>query len=145
MRRIFSIGRRWNRRVRSSRGVDATEFAIVAPILLLLLFATIDFGIAMYSYEFVSYAAQMGARYACVRGATSPTPAGASDVSTYVKSLASGARDPASYTVTTTWNPDNKPGSTVTVQVSSTFTPLTSLIPRVSVQLSRTASMVISQ
>ncbi|HYA36042.1 MAG TPA: TadE/TadG family type IV pilus assembly protein [Candidatus Binataceae bacterium] len=125
--------------------MNATEFAIVAPILLTLLFGTIDFGIAMYTYEFVSYSAQMGARYACVRGATSPTPVAASDVSTYVKSLASGARDPASYTVTTTWNPDNHPGSTVTVQVSCTFTPLTSLVPKVSLQLSRTASMVISQ
>ncbi len=145
MRAIFSIVRRWKTRIRSSRGVNAVEFAIVAPILLTLIFGTIDFGIAMYTYEFVSYSAQMGARYACVRGSTSPTPVSADGVQTYVRSLAAPTKDPTSYTVTTTWSPDNKPGSTVTVQVSSTFTPLTSLIPQVSLQLSRTASMVISQ
>jgi hypothetical protein len=48
-------------------------------------------------------------------------------------------------TVTTTWSPNNKPGSVVTVQVSYNFPPLTSLVSSVTIPLSRTAAMVITQ
>jgi hypothetical protein len=47
--------------------------------------------------------------------------------------------------VTTTWSPDNKPGSVVTVSVSYNFPPLTSLVSSVTIPLSRTAAMVITQ
>jgi Flp pilus assembly protein TadG len=70
-----------------------------------MIFAIMEFSRAMYSYEFISYAAQEGARYAIVRGyetsesncpASSPTSftisfsciAQQADVQNYVKSLA---------------------------------------------------------
>ena len=48
-------------------------------------------------------------------------------------------------TVNTTWTPNNKPGSVVTVTVGYTFKPLTSLVSKVNINLSQTAAMVISQ
>lgn len=55
------------------RGSTLVEFAIVVTALLTLMFGTIDFGRALYSYHFVAYAAQEATRYASVRGSTYPT------------------------------------------------------------------------
>ena len=51
----------------------------------------------------------------------------------------------AGTSVTTTWAPNNKPGGVVTVVVSYNFPPLTSLVSSVTIPLTRTAAMVISQ
>lgn len=50
-----------------SRGQALTEFALVAPLLLLLTFAIIDLGRAVYAYSAISLAANEGARLA-IRG-----------------------------------------------------------------------------
>lgn len=44
------------------RGIAAAEFAIVLPVLLLLLFGTIEFGMIMYGREVVTNAAREAAR-----------------------------------------------------------------------------------
>ncbi len=51
-----------------SRGQSVVEFALVLPILLLLLAATVDFGRLFYAYVAVENAAKEGALY----GARSP-------------------------------------------------------------------------
>ena len=56
------------RRRDRSRGQSVVEFALVLPILLLLLAATIDFGRLFYAYVAVENAAKEGALY----GARSP-------------------------------------------------------------------------
>jgi hypothetical protein len=48
-------------------------------------------------------------------------------------------------TVTTTWSPDNNPGGVVTVVVTYNFPPLTSLVSSVTIPLTRTAAMVVTQ
>lgn len=48
---------------RSERGASAVEFAIVAPLLFLLLFGIIEFARAISVYTAVSTAAREGARY----------------------------------------------------------------------------------
>ena len=50
------------------RGVAAAEFALVLPVLLLLLFGTIEFGMMMYGREIVTNAAREGARAGIVQG-----------------------------------------------------------------------------
>jgi Flp pilus assembly protein TadG len=50
------------------RGVAAIELAIIAPILLVLLICTIDFGIGIYRNMQVQNAAQAGAEYAIAHG-----------------------------------------------------------------------------
>lgn len=49
-----------------SRGQGLTEFALVLPILLLVLFAAFDFMRAIYAYNTVADAARTGARVAIV-------------------------------------------------------------------------------
>ena len=59
--------------------------------------------------------------------------------------MVAGVLDTTLLTVSTTWLPNNKPGSVVTVTVDYTFKPLTGLVSKVNINLSQTAAMVISQ
>jgi Flp pilus assembly protein TadG len=139
--------RRWLRALsRSSRGGQAVaEFALVITPCLTLFFGVINFALALYCYDFVCYSAQQAVRYATVHGSTATTPVTASSIQTYVNSLVVGVLKTSSMTVTTTWSPNNNPGSVVTVVVSYSFPPLTSLVSSVTIPLTRTAAMVITQ
>ncbi|GAC1613888.1 MAG: hypothetical protein NVS9B1_22860 [Candidatus Dormibacteraceae bacterium] len=68
------LNRRW---FQSERSQSMTEFALVAPLLLLMLFGILDFGRVIYIYGTLTQAANEGVRVA-VR-ASSPLP-GDSDV-----------------------------------------------------------------
>lgn len=59
---------------RSSGGTSAAEFALVLPLLLLLLFGVIDAGRFMWEYNRAEKATQMGVRFAAV---TDPVPGSA--------------------------------------------------------------------
>jgi len=52
------------RGIRSERGGVAVEFAIIFPVLMLLVFGIIDFGHAWYMKHMMSDASREGARYA---------------------------------------------------------------------------------
>lgn len=54
------------RRIRDQQGQTMTEFAIVLPVLVLLVFAVIQFGIAFNNYLALTDAARAGARKAAV-------------------------------------------------------------------------------
>ena len=135
------------------------EFAMLAPLILLMIFAIIDFATAIYTYSEVSYAANAGARWASVRGSTyscstcTPTgPAAQSDISTYVQGMAAWLDPAGAPTVTVTWIPNscasgtnNCPGSNVQVQVQYNFPLSVPFFNPVTLQLSATSQMVISQ
>jgi Flp pilus assembly protein TadG len=124
-------------------GQASAEFAIVAFAFLALLFGIIECALATYSYNTIAYTAREATRWAAVRGATSTTPAQSSDVTNFVLSEANGL-NPHKLMVNTTWSPDNKPGSYVTVQVQYQFNfvaPFVSLKP---VTMTSTSQMVIS-
>jgi Flp pilus assembly protein TadG len=59
--------RRW-RRIRSERGAELIEFAIVTPLLLLILAGIFDFGMLFRSWEVVTNAAREGARVGSLPG-----------------------------------------------------------------------------
>src|SRR5262249_8865413 len=99
------------------RGSTLIESSIVAVVFLLLLVGIIEFGRLGLAYNEVSFAAQCAARYASVRGSSSGHPAAAKDVQTAALAY-TAALDNSQVTVTTTWSPDNNPGSTVSVKVS---------------------------
>jgi Flp pilus assembly protein TadG len=127
-----------------SRGQSATEFAMVVLGILIVIFAIMQGASAVYAYNFVTNAARDAARFAMVRGATSPQPATATDVKNFVFAEAQGINTQA-VTVTTTWSPNNNPGNTVKVQVAYSFAPIARIASTVTLSLSSTSQMVISQ
>jgi hypothetical protein len=74
--------------MRGQRSQALIEFALVSPVLLLLLFGIVDIGRAIFYYDTISHAAREGARVA-VR-ASSPMPTNA-DVLAVVASQVIGA------------------------------------------------------
>ena len=121
------------------------EFALVLTPCLTLFFGIINFALALYCYDFVCYSAQQAVRYAAVHGSTATTPATASSMTTYVNALVVGVLKTNALTTTTTWSPNNTPGGVVTVVITYNYPPLTSLVSSVTIPLTRTASMVITQ
>jgi Flp pilus assembly protein TadG len=114
--RVFSAS--WH----SRSGAAAVEFSLTFPILMLLLYGIIELSHYAYADIALADAAKSGARYAMVRGATSPQPAASSDIATYVKGQIV-LLDPASVTVQTVFLPDNNPGSAIAVKLSYPFVP----------------------
>ena len=111
-------------RGRSRRGATIVEFALSATLFLLLtMVAVMDLGRALWAYNLLAHSARAGARYAMVRGSKSPSAATAADVETYVRGQAF-MLDQSNLSVTTTWTPDQDPGSTVLVQLDYDFFPM---------------------
>jgi Flp pilus assembly protein TadG len=65
-----SLPRTLRRRARSERGAAAVEFAIVVPLLFLLIFGIIDFGFGFHAWDAAENAAREGARVAAVDPST---------------------------------------------------------------------------
>jgi len=143
------------------RGASLPEMAIAATAVLMLIFGIVDFGRAMYTYGFVSNLAREGARYAIVRGSTSCTNsnnelsdcnATAADIQSYVQSLSEGATIASSIDVATpTYScpngatATNAPGCTIAVQVTYPFKFVMGFMPKATLDISSTSTMVISQ
>jgi Flp pilus assembly protein TadG len=128
---------------RRQRAQTMVEFAMIALVTLTLIFGIIQASLALYAYSFVSYGARCGARYAMVHGSSSSSPATNSSVQSYVQGLAYPLNT-GSLTVTTTWSPNNSPGSTVTVQVSYVFSPLAPFVWSSNLTMSSKAQSLIT-
>jgi Flp pilus assembly protein TadG len=59
----------------NERGAVAAEFALLLPVLLMILFGIIEFGMMMYGREIVTNAAREGARAGIVQGPPKRTKA----------------------------------------------------------------------
>ena len=82
----------------NEHGAVAAEFAILLPVLLLIVFGTIEFGMMMYGREVVTNATREGARYGIVAGP--PTITGAQMITQAQTYLAGTGVAPASVTFT---------------------------------------------
>ena len=129
---------------RLSRGQSAVELALIASVFLLVLFGIIQLSRAVYSYNLVSYAARDATRYAIVHGSDSITPATSAAVKNFVLNESNGV-DASQFTVATTWTPNNSPSSTVKVVVTYNFALSIPFFGSVTLPLSSTSQMVISQ
>ena len=152
-----------NRRSRRRRlaGQALTEFALIAPFFLLLIFGIIEFGRYVYTVQVLNNAAREGARYAIVHGAESfcpsgPMPGGASNwcdpsgdkvtdaAREYTVGIVNSITFPAqtcpSSPANPCWSTSNQRGDTVTVVIQTTFTTLIPfpLLPGISVEGSST-------
>lgn len=132
------------RRRMRERGSVMIETALSLLVFLMILFGIMDYGRALFAYNFVSFAAGQGARYAMVRGSSSSTPATATTVQDYVRNQAV-ALDKNAITVATTWAPDNKPGSTVQVAVTYSFQPVVPFLPSSAMVFKNTTKMTITR
>lgn len=138
------------------RGQALVEFAMVAPIFFLVLFAIIEGGRFVFVYETLNNATREGARYAIVNGANSlgcptgpPAPGTTAcdptgeDVKQEVRAAAFGAIG-GTVTVSPTWAPDNGRGSTVTVTATHTYRPLIPLVPLPDITVTAESSLVVN-
>jgi TadE-like protein len=139
--------------MRTSRGQTLVEFALVAPIFLLILFSIIDFGRYVYYVQVLNNAAREGARYAIVHGSkglpsTGPStsdPSGAR-VKEVVRRHAIGViGSGATLQIDATW-PDgtNTRGDTVNVTVTYPFTSMIPIVPLPPIQITGESTLVIN-
>ncbi len=99
--------------IRSERGQTAVEFALVAPLLIVLLLGILQIGITFNHYLAVTDAARAGARKAIVARVAGATPA---DIEASVRAAAPDL-DQLKLKVTVA-DPTWKAGSDVTVKVT---------------------------
>lgn len=71
----------------NERGAAATEFALLLPVFLMILFGIIEFGMIMYGREVVTNAAREGARAGIVQG---PPKRTAGDITTIANTYLTG-------------------------------------------------------
>lgn len=159
---------------RAERGESLIEFAISAVITVSLLLGAMDLARGLYTYHFISYAAQQGARFAEVHGSgwtaacNSQTGTGypdqlgctasQSDIRAYVRSLTPPAVTKANVSVNVQWPGKDINGNTtvcattinyagceVRVIVSYQFTYVVPFLPSAAQTLSSTAQAIIQQ
>jgi Flp pilus assembly protein TadG len=107
------IKQRTTRRLSSERGQAMTEFAIVLPIFLILIFGIIQFGIVWKNYVTLTDATRAGARKATVSRHGDPVGAGCTQVRASAVDLKGDLR-----CTTTVTGPLDRPGGDVRVQAS---------------------------
>jgi Flp pilus assembly protein TadG len=99
--------------LRNEQGQTMTEFALVLPVLALILFAVIQFGIVFNNYVTLTDATRAGARKAAVsRQSSDPV---ANSVAAVRSSASDLKQSDLSVTVTSTWRP------TADVSVTATY------------------------
>jgi Flp pilus assembly protein TadG len=111
------MSRRTARTAPRDRGAAAVEFALLLPLLLLLLFGIIDFGRALNAQITLTQAAREGARLDAL---------GKSNVVSGTQAAAAGL-SPVSVTVTTTCPAGAGAGVNAVVKASFTYTLVTPL------------------
>jgi Flp pilus assembly protein TadG len=110
------------------RGTSTLEFAVICPLTLTLLCGLVIGGLGVFRYQQVASLAREGARYASVHGAkyqsaTGNAAATADDVyNNAIKPKIAGL-DTNQLTYAVSWDPDNRQGGMVTVQLTYNWIP----------------------
>ena len=110
----------------SRAGQAMLETGLCFLFFMTVFIAIMEFGMGIFTYNFVSYAAREGSRYASTRGSQCVSPcttATADTIQTMIRQQVV-ALDSSQVAVSTTWNSSNIPGNTVTVNVSYPIKPL---------------------
>jgi hypothetical protein len=149
-----------NRRVRQTTGQATAEFALVAPLFLLILLAIIEGGRFVFFYEMLNSATREGARFAIVHGynaadgcPSGPMPGGATscdptgeNVKLAVQKAAIGLAGVGDFdTLDVYWCPasgakpcpgselNNGRGNPVTVRAAYTYSPVIPVLPPITI------------
>lgn len=121
------------------RAAGAVEFALVAPVVILVTMGAIETARAISAQAAIDHAVKETVRYAAVRGTASGAEATQSELETMALDIA----DLTDTSATASWNPDNSPGGVVTVQMQHTFNPVTLPFDGDTFTFDATASMTI--
>jgi Flp pilus assembly protein TadG len=130
-----------DRLVSDRGGAVAVEFAFVIPIAILLTIGAVEVARAVSVQASITQAAKETVRFASVRGSASGAAQTEAQLETMAVQLA-GLAD-ASTSAAVTWDPDNSPGSLVTVDMQTTFSPVALPFGPSSYTFTSTASMTI--
>lgn len=130
-------------------GTGAVEFALAATVFLLLTFSIVEMALLVYSYNTISHAARECVRYAIVHSPTGPNPSTPSQI----QNITIGYADlpsPNQLTasgVAVTWPADPRLPSRQDAQckISLSYVLRIPFLPLVTLPLSATASMLVSQ
>jgi Flp pilus assembly protein TadG len=96
------------------------ETAVVLPVYFCLVFGIMQLCFVLFGYCNATYACRQVSRFAAVHGTGSTYQATSSDLQNIAKQYLWGC--PTGHiTVTTTWSPDNNPGSTIIVKISMVY------------------------
>jgi Flp pilus assembly protein TadG len=128
---------------RRSRGQSIVEFALVAPLFLIMLFGVIEIGRLVWTHHELTNGTREGARLAMVRGSessaplTSTTPIRDRILETTV-GLSSGSLNVSATGL------GGEPGTTVTVTTTYSYEVLVGIIPGLGdINLSHTSRVII--
>ncbi len=99
------------------------EGALVLGLFMMVVIAITQFSLILFGYNNATYASRVAMRYAIVHGSTSSSPCSAATISSIITPLLWGAPQ-GGYTIATTWNPNNTPGSTISINVSINYAPM---------------------
>jgi Flp pilus assembly protein TadG len=116
MKRLDSINQKLFAVLRREQGLAVVEFAVLVPILVLIVFGIADFGLAMNAYNNQTQLANEGARYAAVNR----IPSGSS-LASYIKAQGDTDQIRTQSTVCVSLLGSNKVGQPVQVTVSLPF------------------------
>lgn len=124
---------------RKAKGQSLVEFALVLPILLLVIFGLFDLGYAVFIKNMISNAAREGARTGIIITKTD------ADIRARVRAAAPGLNLPDPQ-IPIDPHPNNRQfNQPITVTVTYTYVPLTPIIGRItgSVPISSTSVMIV--
>jgi Flp pilus assembly protein TadG len=118
--------------VREDRGQSLVEFALMVPILFLLIVGLVDIGQGLQAYVALGNAVRETARETAVHGAAASTPWGPAandaNVTTSLRSRAVGL-DGSAITVTSSWpSGSNAQGNEAVITATYTFQPAASAL-----------------
>jgi len=138
------------RSLRRARGSALVEFALVAFLLLFVLFAGFEFCRMVVVYTNLSNTARVGARYAICHGSNntgglSTGPGDTADLEDVVRNYARGLLDTNSLTITTTYpSGSNANGQRVRVRVTYDYDPWVAILASGAFTLGATSEGVIT-
>ena len=112
----------------NERGAVAAEFALLLPVILLILLGTIEFGMIMYSRELITNASREGARAGIIQVSPKPTAGAITTIATTY--LTGTGIKPADVTITVTGAGGVNP-ATLTVTATYRYPWLIPYIPTV--------------
>jgi Flp pilus assembly protein TadG len=138
------------RGLRSERGAALVEFALVVPLLMLMMCATIDFGLAVYTLNNLTAAVREGGRYAAtldrpawqLNGGTNAQSDVSDRVYNYIVGMNNGLTATQTKALISVSTPDPTTGI-ITVQITGypyrPVTPLSTLLGLATVNMNRRA------